>query len=357
MTDERPDRAPVDLVWPERLVSPNRPPPLLYLDLNHWIGLSKASIEHRDGGKYVDLLRAAGTATQTGRVQIVLTASLFEELSSIRDPRQRRGLAEVIEELSDFNYLSGLVDIMRVELGASIDALTGTSGIPWQPIDLVSKGVLRAFGRVGGLRILEAGGLDVTEVHRKSGVVDIDQLERMAERMLLSGPGDDEIEELRRNGYRPEIHRQSMADNATIEQSFADGLDEHWRRGRLRDVLLARELNLELWEMFVAELAVRHLSLEDVCGTRDRSRQLILCMPSRAVSVEMKTHFHRNARKQWTTNDLHDINALANSVPYCDIVFTDAAARDCLLRASIDERMMTSVPRTPDDLVAIIENL
>ena len=34
---------PVDLEWPEGLVRPASPPYLVYLDLNHWIGLAQAN--------------------------------------------------------------------------------------------------------------------------------------------------------------------------------------------------------------------------------------------------------------------------------------------------------------------------
>jgi hypothetical protein len=50
-----------DLMWPPALILPARPPQLLYLDLNHWIGLARA---HQGTGVkgYVDLLAALRAA-------------------------------------------------------------------------------------------------------------------------------------------------------------------------------------------------------------------------------------------------------------------------------------------------------
>jgi hypothetical protein len=49
-------RTDVDYIWPP-LVRPRQGAPrLVYLDLNHWIGLAKAATRHRDGGRYEDVL-------------------------------------------------------------------------------------------------------------------------------------------------------------------------------------------------------------------------------------------------------------------------------------------------------------
>jgi hypothetical protein len=73
-------------------------------------------------------------------------------------------------------------------------------------------------------------------------------------------------------------------------------------------------------------------------------------MPSCRVSISLKTRYHRDARHRWTVNDIHDIDALAVAVPYCDAVFTDKAARSALA-ASPDLRPFgTFLPRRPVEL-------
>jgi hypothetical protein len=355
----RPDMAPFELVWPPALKRPATPPTLLYLDLNHWINLAKAKLQRGSAARYQDLLYQCRRAVTEKRIRILLSAPLVEEIYAIRDPRQRNDLANLIEELTHFEYMASLVDVKKLELQATLDAMTKTRGLAFSPVPLVGKSLLHAFGRVGGLRLVDADGLSV-----ERNTLDPERqerlraLERQAERMLIAGPSDEDLPGMRERGYAPEVHRESLVGNVRIEQHFADEqLSESWRRGRLRDVLAGREVNLELNDMLTAELTARAMTLSDVVDNLTDARRLVLSMPSSCVTVELKTHYHRDAKKRWSVNDLHDISAMSLAVPYCDIVFTDAAARNGLVRAKLHERMNTILPRTPEDLANILKDL
>lgn len=353
MAELRPDLKIYELVWPDALILPERPPRLLYLDLNHWIGLSKAAMGRPDGARYDNLLTALDEATGNRRVRIVLSSALYWEINKNEDPRQRRALADIIDRLTDFEYLCGLFDLMRLELSSVLDRLTHTRAGGWATVNLVNKSVLSAFGMKGGLNVYDHSGVDVT-VSATAGGLDLPAMERQAERWFLEGPAAFDMDDIRRRGYRPEIPDQAVANNTVIEQTLSDNLEPRWRRGRLRDVLLGRDMYHEVMVPLLAECLDRELDIGGLLSDRERARELVLAMPTRCIVVEMKTEYHRNAHKRWKVNDLHDIDALANSVPYCDIVFADAAARDCLLRAHLDERMRTLLPRTPDELANII---
>jgi hypothetical protein len=143
-----------------------------------------------------------------------------------------------------------------------------------------------------------------------------------------------------------------------IGQHFADKLlDSHWRKGRLLDVVAARHLNLELIDMLTAELVARGMTLADVADHTEQLLELPLSMPASAVFVGLKFHYHRDARRRWTDNDLHDIGALASAVPYCDFVFTDASVRNAAVTAGLDKLMSTSMPRSPMAMLEAIEDL
>lgn len=353
----RPDRATFPCLWPETLSPPSDSRRLCYFDLNHWIGLAKASLRKAPAGDYNELLRACRAAVESRSVRFVLTADLFQEIGKVADPRQRGDLVRVIDEISDFEYLAGLPEIMRRELEATLDGLGAPRPkVRQTTINLVGQSALYAFGRRGGLRIQDATG-DVTDrVVAERGTVWLRNLERRSERMLLAGPSDDEVPLLRKSGYRPEIPRRSLENNLTIEQDFArTHLDSHWRKGRLRDVISARELELELGDMLTSELVNRNVSLAEIVdGDRDRIRQLVLSMPSACVRVELKTRYHRDAGKRWEVNDLHDISAMSNAVPYCDIVFTDVQVRAALKGARLDAHMNTRVPRTVSEMAEVL---
>ena len=80
-------------------------------------------------------------------------------------------------------------------------------------------------------------------------------------------------------------------------------------------------------------------------------------MPSSRVAISLKTRYHRDGRHQWTTNDIHDIDALAVAVPYCDAVFTDKAARNALAASRELRPFGTFLPRKPGELVEWLDNL
>lgn len=341
-----------DLIWPPELLLPIRPPRLLYLDLNHWIELARAS-QGSGRQEYVDLLKALWEAVRTKRARVVLTSSLFREVSKITSPAKRSALKLVVAELSGFAYLFGLPDIFQLELQALLDQTTSTTGINYGPVQLLGRGILHAMGRVGGLRVYEAGE-DVTAKLKQDDPAWVQRLARMelqAEEALFEGPGPGEIPELRTSGYRPEIPQQRVRDNASFEQDWSLRIKPYRSTHQLRDLVIARHLSLELIDMLTAELLARDLTMGDLLVGPTVSRAFVLRMPASAVMVSLLAQYHQDPNKSWKQNDMYDIDALATSVPYCDIVFTDAAARDALVRRQLHLSMGTVLPRRPDELI------
>ena len=242
-----PHWAPAPIVWPEAVLQPRRPPALVYLDLNHWINMAKVIAGKVSPAGYDDLHGAALRACEVGRARFVLSASVVQEPWAIPDPRQRRDVAGVMEELTDFAILASPVDLMRVELLASVAGILGDSPYSVGTFPLVGTSVLHAFGKKGGLKIVDKRGVDKTAeflaADGDKAREQLAQMQRVAERALLVGPEDAEVPDLRANGYRPEIPTTQLEENALIEQHFADNqLTDEWRRRRIRDVLLAREV-------------------------------------------------------------------------------------------------------------------
>jgi hypothetical protein len=64
--------------------------------------------------------------------------------------------------------------------------------------------------------------------------------------------------------------------------------------------------------------------LEEVFSDVEETRRAFDSMPSFDLAVTLKTALHRDPAHRWTTNDIHDIDALGSTLPYCDIVVTDS---------------------------------
>lgn len=329
--------------------------PLWYLDLKDWIGLARASRERPAGHGYVALLTALRRARERGSVRIVLSNPLWREISQIKAPRQREDLANVIDELTDFEYLAGQVEVAELEIEASLDATFGRAEPGLGHMRLVGASLLHSFGMRGGLNIFDGDGADTTQQWRDQQPQELAKLERTAERMLLLGPSDADVEGMRWDGYQPEKAEQTIRDNLAFDKDLAERkLDDHWRHGRLRDIILARHLFFDLNGMLYRQMRRRGCQLDDLGKTMDERRAFVLRMPSQRVVIELRTSYHRDPRHRWTTNDLHDIDAMSLALPYCDVVLADAATRSHALRTGLDTIFEVVLPRTPAEAADLI---
>jgi ABC-type transporter Mla MlaB component len=83
--------------------------------------------------------------------------------------------------------------------------------------------------------------------------------------------------------------------------------------------------------------------LGDLITDEESARVFVRSMPTTEVAIEIKTAWHRNGQRNWTVNDIDDIDAMALAVPYCDVVVTEKACRHILTVAGLPERMETAV--------------
>ena len=107
---------------PPRLTLPTSK--TVYLDLNHLVSLAKANTGHRDGLRFEPILEACADAASRG-VAFPISGVTYIEVSKIKDPRQRRGLADVITLLSSRTSVLSHPLIVRLELDAAISARLG----------------------------------------------------------------------------------------------------------------------------------------------------------------------------------------------------------------------------------------
>jgi len=346
------------IVWPVRVRQPARPPALVYLDLNHYINFARtAAGDATVPAGYDELLGPCRDARQDGRALFPLSAAHYVEMSKILDPAQRKAVAALMEELSDFNVLLGRSTLAALEIESMLDVLLGhpTMG---ESVPLLGSSGVWAFGLRGELVLCDADGNDFAD--QTGAVVENDQFaqflndaNRFLERALLTGPSDAEIADLRARGYAPEKAHEVTARRAQQErdQALRLDVDPRWRRGRLRDVIGARELRMEWSDVLTRAVMARGLTVGEVVSEdRDTIRAFAEGMPSSLVAITLKTRYHRDGNHRWTTNDIHDIDALAVAVPYCDAVFTDKAAWNALTASAELRPLNTFLPRRPGDL-------
>lgn len=363
MTDGS-DRVDVPYTWAQTLRVPIRPPKLVYLDLNHWIELAKTLSGHPDGRSHAPALAACTDAAAQGRAVFPISDSIYGEISKIRQYRRRRDLRLVIEEVSRFKVVTSRSVISVHEVEALLDRLVGPNPHPINSMDYLDWGVARAFGMAGGFQVKSATGDDITdEVRSKhpAGPEAFDlrlaQAELELNRKTIEGPRLDEEPELRESGWNPraalEVSERRAAQEVEQVSRFDD--DPRWRRGRIRDVVAAREVLIEINETLQRGLSERGVKAEEVFTRVEETRGAFDSMPSFDVAVTLKTELHRDPQHRWTTNDVHDIDALGSTVPYCDIVVTDKAMASHVNHAGLAERLDAVVISPLADLPAHLE--
>lgn len=351
------------LVWPH-LVRPAVP--ILYLDLNHFINLAK--VRWHSGGAptgYAELWDALCSAVDSGRVVVALSAEHVWEMHGISDHRQRLDVAEVMEELARFQFLLGRAEIGQLEIEAGIRHILGEPEPP-VPLPLIRATIGQALGIVGGVKIVDDSGQDVSErTCREVGIAKYEALIARAtltfERGLLAGPSDRDAEILRSEyDYAPEVARASGASRLAFELDLSAKLraDERWRRGRLRDVVTAREFAHEWLDILNRINRERVKSGQEDFDVSDTEvLGLIAAMPHSQVAISLKTRYHRNPEHRWSTNDIVDIDAVSVAFAYCDAVFTDNGVRHTLLSSRELRAFPTVVPERPADLVSWLSSL
>lgn len=359
-------RAPLadQLVW-ARVTRP--PVPLVYLDLNHYINLAKASIAASEPGKaskvlagYPELLEASRQAKADGRAIFPLSSvHMLEMAARVPSPRQRADLADVMEELSEFAYLMGRPTLALLEIDAGLDLVYGTTGNADAYLPLLGSSFGWAFGRIVNLRLTDRTGADTAaRVRQRMGDAAYDafvtQADYFRERKMLEGPADADLPVLRKRGYDPEQTRKSTLSRLGFEQETTQVLAAHpqWRtNGRLRDVISARDIVQEWIDIFV-----RHLQDREQAGLphdlleADQMAGFWAAMPQVQVAISIKTRYHRNPGRTWKVNDIADIDAMSIAYPYCDAVLTDQEAR-AAMKDSPDLRPIgTYLPKGPFEL-------
>ena len=345
-------------VWPPTLLRSEFLPKLVYLDLNHWIALAKAASGRCK--QDTEILAGCLKAVENQTALFPISDSIFKEISKIRNRRQRRDLRIAIEQLSRYFVVTSREMIAIHEIEAVLDQIAGPSPDPINAIHYLDWGVCRAFGLVGGLKIKSSSGEDVTAEFRRSyagGPQAFDRIVHEAEldlnRQMIGGPTPSEEPELRERGWNPErcleVYEQKAGDE--LEQIRRFDIDPKWPRNRIRDVVSARECFFEINTILKKACNKRRVvSLEAIFPETADARCAFDSMPSFDVSVTLKTSYHHNRNHPWKQNDIHDINAMASTVPYCDIVVTDKAVSSHIIRTGLAKRFNTIVLAHLSDL-------
>jgi hypothetical protein len=153
-------------------------------------------------------------------------------------------------------------------------------------------------------------------------------------------------------GYNPMAAYEVQLQRAAEEMQQVERFNVYpsWRDQRIHKVVRTREIRSEIEEMLARGLIARGAEPE-VLTKFGPDLDAFDSMPSFDVSVSMKAAYHRNPKHRWKPNHIQDIDALAETVPYCDIVVTDNEETSHLKQTGVAERLGTTVLSRVTDLI------
>jgi hypothetical protein len=343
--------------------------PCVYLDQWVWIRLARAANGEPREASDLRVLAAVRDAAAEG-VAFPLSTTHHIETSKITSPRQRLDVAGTMASISHCRTLRARKVLLRHQMLHAMHLTFGRPAFRPQPPEVLGTGFRWAFDGEPGHGVLRGPDGAAVDPATIEGMPEfLRKANQLTEMMLLAGPGDEEIGELREHyGYRPEAMDVVEADRLEWEASYVEILAEHpASKAELRVRLQARELLHEHQAMFQALLGEYRINLNREVGynpdrpnvSRRRMVAFADAVPSLRIAVDLKVELFRGAAKPWSLNAVHDIDALSMAVAYCHVVVPDREMASLLSRSRAAERhgtqIITALSDLPDALPGLAE--
>ena len=317
-------------LWPQTLTRPKGQPKLIYLDQKDWVSFAKVLAGHREGAKYKDLYHACCSAVQDQRVLFPISRFTLIELQK-NGYKHRADLTMAIECLSRFRSVCPPEVIIGHELEAVLDCIVGPRSQPISQGYYLGDGIFHTAGTTSHLMERDIYWL----------------------RKLIAGPNPEEEGELRGLGWDPATIGKRFEKLASREQDLSANFQKHLpaqghkQREELRYFSIAAvafrdEINTIVEACCNARRIVFEKIFHPQTGLADL-RNATNAMPWLDCSVSLRSSIHRDPNHGWKRNDVIDIQSLATTIPYCDVVFTDSAMRHHASGCRLPERYGTVV--------------
>jgi hypothetical protein len=324
--------------------------PTVYLDQWVWINLAKAA-NGKGSARDQLALEAVWHAAQSGVAFPLSSTTYSETLAGINDPKQRMTLARTVAGISYMRTLRAPQMLMRHQILSVMHAQLGRPMFLPPPISVLGLGAMWAFR--GDVQSFVLSNIAAESYLPTDVLIEMNQ---WAEFRLFAGPRDDQIANLRANGFDPESAAASMKSRVDWENYFYEAIEANGPTPSatvLRFYVLAREVTHEHWDTLKSLFSEYRVPLEstlvssNVKKSRRKLSEFADAVPSIRIAVELKTRLFRQ-KVHWTTNPIRDIDALAHAVPYSNIVVPDREMISLLSQSKVAETLQTLVLHLED---------
>jgi hypothetical protein len=339
--------------------------PAVYLDHWVWVSLARAAKGRPEQPSHAVLLDACRQAAVDG-VAFPLSSTHYLELHKTNNERQRFEVAAVMAQLSNCRTLRLRGDLVRHQMRTAFHELFGRPAFRPAPQDVLGRGAAWAFtGAHLPLRIYGPDGV-IGESELPGISQTLRAANQYAEFLLLAGPRDNEVEQLRQRGYRPESVAESSASRVEFERFLTGSLAENpVSANELRVYVAARELVHEYFDIFTDLIAEYRINLrrdlgfdDDVPGSgRGKLMALGEAIPTLKIAVDLKYGLFRDTTRTWSLNHVSDVDAVAEATPYCRVVVTDADVAARARQTNAAAQLGTIITASIDELLDLLPAL
>lgn len=360
-------------------------PPVVYLDLNHWVHLAQARVGHREGAAYVPALGLLRKVVADGRAVIPLSSAHYDEVRKIKAFDRRNELALTMAELSGYRTLVNRAVMRTAELKRSLASQFGLKGDLELP-PVVGYGFVHAYGQgpdtwhIDGVDLIskEELGMATPRIiaelerhigggwHFQSTIADPSRrfaaaCDELLQFIQLRGPrpGAEEQELRTRYGYKPEELQNLIQEDVERQQRIVAELEKRPNeKRRYEDLLGAYAYAWELVGDLIPALEAVDHTFDDLATQGKEAMAAVLeRMPTIQTDAALRGGNLHNLERHWEPNDIYDLEHLSVSAAYCDVVVTEKHAATLLNRAGIGERFGTVITSRIDDLLACLYTL
>lgn len=308
----------------------------IFLDLNHWIALSKAYYGMPDHPKHIEALSLFQSKIRKKEVILPLQISHLVEFSRHSNEARRKRMAFVFEELSQRWFFAPWSAILPYELSVAISRIFDTQETIAKP-EIFGKGALFSV----------SPSAKQTFIENKKLKMEFDFYELLSSQPgalfdLLTFPNEDgrkkqlfsdrkrrigyaaDCEQLRDRNDSLDLSRRAQAASYTIEHQ-----EELQRR------LLAAG------KTFFDFKALGPTGMSDFFDE----------VPSLDVDRTLCIFRDRQWNRRIDDNDMNDIGYLSKAIPYCDVVLVENLWAHAIRTQGLDEKYNTKVFTNLKDLV------
>ncbi len=240
--------------------------PSVYLDQWVWFRLAKADQGEPREASDLAVLAAVRQASGAG-VAFPLSSTHYMETSKITNPQKRAALARTMASISRCRTLRSARVLMRHQMLCAMHLTFGRPAFRPQAPEPLGTGVIWAFtGNQGPLALRgPSGRIDPATI---PGMPEfLRKANQFGEYFILAGPADEELEDLRKLGYRLEDTEDVERGRLGWEKTYRGLLaDDPVSRAELRVRVQAREICHEHIRLFGELLAEYRISLSRALG-------------------------------------------------------------------------------------------